>query len=93
MRQSLDQACHGILAAILFRSYFIDHIHNVLPVLRREVLVGCLGYRSSPSVFRIRTPAITGGIHTNDVVERILLGPKHDGVFVMRFLYAVEKLG
>ena len=93
MRQSLDQACHGILAAALFRSYFVDHIHNILPVLRREVLVGCLGYRSSPSVFRIRTHSITGGIHTDNIVERILLSPKHDGVLLMRFLYAVGSWG
>lgn len=56
MRQSLDHAGHDILAAILFTVYFITNIHNILPVLGGEVLVGRLSYedsRISTIVFRL----------------------------------------
>lgn len=44
MRKPLDHTCHSILCPAVLAGYLVADIHNVLPVLRREVLVSRLGY-------------------------------------------------
>ena len=43
MRQPFDHTRHGILCATIFRRNLVADIHNILPVLGGEILVGRLG--------------------------------------------------
>ena len=50
MRQPLDHTRHGILGTTIFRRHLVADIHNILPVLGGEILVGRLGCDGSESV-------------------------------------------
>lgn len=43
MRQSLYHGGNGILRTTIFGRHLVADIHYILPVLRGEILVGCLG--------------------------------------------------
>ena len=50
MRQPLDHTRHSILSTTIFRRHLVADIHNILPVLGGEILVGRLGCDGSGSV-------------------------------------------
>jgi hypothetical protein len=51
MRQPLDHTRHGVLGTTILSRNLIADVHNVLPILRGEVLVSRLGYMAPVSVF------------------------------------------
>lgn len=44
MRKTSNDALNSLLGAILVVAYFVADLDNGAPILRREVLVGGLGY-------------------------------------------------
>jgi hypothetical protein len=50
MRQPLDHTRHGILGTTILRRHLVADIHNILPILGGEILVGRFGCENLESV-------------------------------------------
>lgn len=47
MRQPFDHARHGVFGTAVLGADLIADIHNIFPILRRQILVGRLSYKST----------------------------------------------
>jgi hypothetical protein len=85
MCESFDHGGHYIFATTLTRRYPVADIEDVLPVLGGQVFVGRFGLMCEEATVSMLPDSSQAGQAgsceelTDNVVEYILLGPKHDG--------------